>query len=252
MGSSAVIAEEAGFKVSGAAVFRSPRSLAFATTTKRAGPRCWRCWSSCPMPRACRYCSMAIPVTETSTICADWLKTGTARYRRGLYRGQTLSLKTNSFIGGQAQPLADIDEFCGKIKQVRTRRATMISIVARVEAFIAGWGLAEALKRAEAYRQAGADAILIHRAGTPDEVLAFKKSGPTGSPGDRADQVLRHADRGFRKQRFSLIIWANHLLARRHCRDAADRPDTGVGSESLFGRGPGGSCPRVFRLQGSG
>lgn len=29
-------------------------------------------------------------------------------------------------------------------------------IVARVEAFIAGWGLDEALKRAEAYRNAGA------------------------------------------------------------------------------------------------
>ena len=35
-------------------------------------------------------------------------------------------------------------------------------IVARVEAFIAGWGLNEAIKRAEAYRKSGADAILIH------------------------------------------------------------------------------------------
>ena len=36
------------------------------------------------------------------------------------------------------------------------------SIVALVEALIAGWDIAEALRRAEAYRLAGADAILIH------------------------------------------------------------------------------------------
>ena len=35
-------------------------------------------------------------------------------------------------------------------------------MIARVEAFIAGYGLAQAIKRAEAYRSAGADAILIH------------------------------------------------------------------------------------------
>jgi len=48
--------------------------------------------------------------------------------------------------------------------------------VARVEAFIAGWGLQEALKRAEAYRKAGADAILIHSAKTePTEIESFCK-----------------------------------------------------------------------------
>ncbi len=35
-------------------------------------------------------------------------------------------------------------------------------MVARVEALIAGWGHEEAIRRAEAYRLAGADAILIH------------------------------------------------------------------------------------------
>ena len=52
----------------------------------------------------------------------------------------------------------------------------MTEVVARVEAFIAGWGLQEALKRAEAYRKAGADAILIHSAKTePFEIEAFCK-----------------------------------------------------------------------------
>ena len=47
-------------------------------------------------------------------------------------------------------------------------------MVARIEALIAGWGLAEALRRAEAYHRAGADAILIHsKLHVPDEILAF-------------------------------------------------------------------------------
>lgn len=50
-------------------------------------------------------------------------------------------------------------------------------IVARVEAFIAGWGLEEALKRAEAYREAGADAILMHsKRSDANEIEAFIKA----------------------------------------------------------------------------
>ena len=50
-------------------------------------------------------------------------------------------------------------------------------IVARVEAFIAGWGLEEALKRAEAYRAAGADAILMHsKRSDANEIEAFVKA----------------------------------------------------------------------------
>lgn len=49
--------------------------------------------------------------------------------------------KTNSFINGEAQPLADIDEFCGKIKAGKDSQSDPnFSIVARVEALIAGWG----------------------------------------------------------------------------------------------------------------
>src|ERR1700712_3546229 len=70
--------------------------------------------------------------------------------------------KTNSFIGGERQPLAEIDEFAGKIKAGKdSQHDENFSIVARVEALIAGWGMEEALKRAEAYRLAGADALLI-------------------------------------------------------------------------------------------
>ena len=71
--------------------------------------------------------------------------------------------KTNSFINGESQDLADIDEFCGKIKAAKdTQKDPDFCVVARVEAFIAGLGLEEALKRAEAYEDAGAEALLIH------------------------------------------------------------------------------------------
>lgn len=71
--------------------------------------------------------------------------------------------KTNSFIGGERQTLAEIDEFCGKIQAAKdTQRDKDFVVVARTEAFIAGWGTDEALLRASAYADSGADVILVH------------------------------------------------------------------------------------------
>lgn len=71
--------------------------------------------------------------------------------------------KTNSFIRSEGQPLAEIDEFAGKIRAAKDSQTDPdFSVVARVESFIAGWGLDETLRRAEAYADAGADAVLIH------------------------------------------------------------------------------------------
>lgn len=122
--------------------------------------------------------------------------------------------KTNSFIG-ENQPLADMDEFCGKIKAGKdAQRDDDFSIVARVEALIAGWGLDEALKRAEAYRRAGADAILIHsKQSRPDEILAFMHEW-----GGRCPVVIvptTYYDtptEAFRAAGVSVVIWANHLM----------------------------------------
>ena len=92
--------------------------------------------------------------------------------------------KTNSFIDGERQPLAEMEEFCGKIKAGKDSQTDEhFSIVARVEALIAGWGMDEALRRAEAYRLAGADAILIHsRLSRPDEILAFAQEWARRAP----------------------------------------------------------------------
>jgi phosphoenolpyruvate phosphomutase len=123
--------------------------------------------------------------------------------------------KTNSFIRGEKQPLAEIDEFAGKIKAGKDNQTDEdFCIVARVEALIAGWGLSEAIKRAEAYRLAGADAILMHsKISKPDEILAFMKEW-----GNRCPVVIvptkyyATPTQVFRNAGVSLVIWANHQL----------------------------------------
>src|SRR5262245_7516841 len=123
--------------------------------------------------------------------------------------------KANSFIRGKTQPLADVEEFCGKIRAGKDAQLDDdFVIVARVEALIAGWGLEEALLRARAYHRAGADAILIHSArADAGEVLEFKQEW-----GDRAPVVIvptkyyNTPTRVFREAGFSVVIWANHLL----------------------------------------
>jgi phosphoenolpyruvate phosphomutase len=123
--------------------------------------------------------------------------------------------KTNSFIKGGAQPLADMQEFCGKIKAGKDAQTDQdFCIIARVEAFICGWGLVEALRRAEAYHRAGADGILIHSAlSVPDEILAFKQEW-----GNRCPVVIvptkyyATPTDVFRQHGFSMVIWANHML----------------------------------------
>lgn len=123
--------------------------------------------------------------------------------------------KTNSFIKGEAQPLADIEEFCGKIKAAKDAQLDEeFVLVARVEAFIAGWGLEEALRRAEAYRIAGADAILMHsKKADPSEIELFMKEW-----GGRHPVIIvptkyysTPTDK-FRDLGVSTVIWANHNI----------------------------------------
>ena len=123
--------------------------------------------------------------------------------------------KLNSFIDGERQPLADIDEFCGKIKAGKDSQDDPdFCVIARVEALIAGWGMNEALKRAEAYRAAGADAILIHsKLPRADEILDFTREWA-----DRCPVVIvptkyySTPTDVFRRAGISVVIWANHMI----------------------------------------
>ena len=122
--------------------------------------------------------------------------------------------KTNSFIG-EGQPLADIEEFCGKIKAGKdVQLDDNFSIIARVEALISGWGMEEALKRAAAYFEAGADGILIHskqRDGV--EIINFLNEWA-----DRCPVIIvpttyyQTPTQNFKDANASVIIWANHNI----------------------------------------
>lgn len=123
--------------------------------------------------------------------------------------------KTNSFIASEQQPLADIDEFAGKIRAAKdTQSDPDFSVIARIEAFIAGWGLAEAVKRAEAYHRAGADGILIHsRQEGPEEVLAFLREWGDTSPVVVVPTMYYDTPTEvFERHGVSLVIWANQIL----------------------------------------
>jgi phosphoenolpyruvate phosphomutase len=123
--------------------------------------------------------------------------------------------KTNSFLNGERQPLADIEEFAGKIAAGKdTQLDPNFCIVARVEALIAGWGMEEALRRAEAYRAAGADAILIHsKLSKPDEIVTFAREWARRSPLVIVPTKYYSTPTDvFRKAGISTLIWANHLV----------------------------------------
>ncbi len=122
--------------------------------------------------------------------------------------------KTNSFIG-EAQPLADVEEFCGRIRAAKDSQIDDdFCLVARTEALISGHPMDEALRRAEAYHRAGADAILIHsKQRTAHEILGFMARW-----GDRCPVVIvptmyyATPTAAFREAGISTVIWANHLV----------------------------------------
>jgi phosphoenolpyruvate phosphomutase len=123
--------------------------------------------------------------------------------------------KTNSFLNAERQPLADMEEFVGKIAAGKdTQQDPAFCIIARVEALIAGWGMEEALRRAEAYRLAGADAILIHsKLSKPDEIVTFAREWGRRSPLVIVPTRYYSTPTDvFRQAGISTVIWANHLL----------------------------------------
>jgi len=122
--------------------------------------------------------------------------------------------KTNSFIG-EAQPLADVDEFCGRIKAGKDSQTDDdFVLVARVEALISGRGMEEALRRAEAYHAAGADAILIHsKKSSADEIFGFCERWGSRAPVVIVPTMYYATPTDlFRQAGVSTIIWANHAL----------------------------------------
>ncbi|MBR71886.1 MAG: phosphoenolpyruvate mutase [Rhodospirillaceae bacterium] len=122
--------------------------------------------------------------------------------------------KTNSFIG-ESQPLAEVDEFCGRIKAGKdTQSNSNFCLVARVEALISGWPMEEAHKRATAYDDAGADAILIHsKKSDANEVIEFASAWNGNAPLIIVPTMYyKTPTETFRNTKISTIIWANHNM----------------------------------------
>jgi phosphonopyruvate hydrolase len=124
--------------------------------------------------------------------------------------------KDTSLRAEGRQELVRIEEFQGKVAAASAaRRDKQFTVIARVEALIAGLGQQEALRRGLAYAEAGADAILIHsKQKTPDEILAFVKAWtgnvplvlvPTAYPQltERDIQALG---------KVGLVIYGNHAI----------------------------------------
>jgi len=165
-----------------------------------------------------------------------------------------LSPKTNSFINGESQPLADVEEFVGKIKAAKdTQQDPDFCLVARVEAFIAGWGLDEALRRAHAYAEAGADAVLIHsKINTVDEIAAFMRKWDNAAPVVIVPTMYYNTPTSvFEELGVSLVIWANHMM--RSAITAMQQTARQIFEDRSLVNVEGKVVPvkEIFRLQGA-
>ena len=162
--------------------------------------------------------------------------------------------KTNSFIG-EGQPLADVEEFSGRIKAGKdSQNDPDFQIVARVEALISGHGMTEALKRAEAYHAAGADGILIHsKQAEANEILDFSREWAARAPLVIVPTMYYATPTNvFRENGISLVIWANHNLraALSAMREASRRIMEEQSLTSIEGKVA--SVKEVFDIVGQG
>ena len=130
-----------------------------------------------------------------------------------------VGLKKNSLFKNQAGTKQDKPElFAKKIKQIcKSRKNKDFMVIARIESFIVGKGLKDALRRAEIYSKAGADAILIHsKEKTPDEIFSFAKEFKKSKNFLPLVSVPSTYSKVYEKELirngFKLVIYANQLL----------------------------------------
>ena len=127
--------------------------------------------------------------------------------------------KQNSLLENGKHKLLSEKDFVAKIIAARdTKQDQNFMIIARTESLIAGLGVDEAIKRAMAYENAGADAILIHsKSDTPKEIFGFADLWkgkvplivvPTSYPTVSLDELISH--------KIKMVIYANQSLRAAH------------------------------------
>ena len=123
--------------------------------------------------------------------------------------------KQNSLLKNGQHKLISEKEFVTKILAAKDAKINKnFMIIARTEALIAELGMNEAIQRANAYENAGADAILIHsKKETAEEVIEFSESWkgniplvvvPTTYPTVSIEELI--------EKKFKMIIYANQTL----------------------------------------
>ena len=130
-----------------------------------------------------------------------------------------VGLKKNSLFKNQSGVKQDsISNFCKKLKKVNNSRLSPdLLVVARIESLILGKSMKDALKRAEAYSQAGADAILIHsKKKNSKEIFLFAKKFVKSKFYKPLVAVpstySKTYEKDLIKNGFKVVIYANHLL----------------------------------------
>ena len=123
--------------------------------------------------------------------------------------------KQNSLLEGGQNDLLSEKEFVAKILAANeAKNSKDFLIIARIEALISGLGMKEALKRADAYEKAGANAILIHsKQKNPDEIFEFTDTWkgnipiaviPTTYDSVKLSDIYEH--------KIKMVIYANQTL----------------------------------------
>ena len=128
-------------------------------------------------------------------------------------------LKQNSlFQNTSNQKQEDKNKFAEKISTAKkAQRSEDFMVIARIESFILGKGINDALSRADKYVDSGVDGIMIHsKSSSPKEIFSFSKSFKKNFPNiplvcvpSTYNQVRESEliDNGF-----NVVIYANHML----------------------------------------
>ena len=130
-----------------------------------------------------------------------------------------IGLKKNSLFGTDVEQTQDsIENFCEKIKAGKKALITdEFMIIARIESLILKQGMDDAINRAKAYIDAGADGIMIHsREKEPDEIFEFCEKFNEFAPNvplvvvpTSFNQVYEEE---FAKKGVNIVIYANQLI----------------------------------------
>ncbi len=130
-----------------------------------------------------------------------------------------VGLKKNSLFGTEVeQQLDTVENFMDKISAGKRAQVTDdFMIIARIESFIVGAGLDEALRRAHSYIEAGADAIMIHsKEKDPQEIFDFCRE--YNKFVDAVPLVVvptsycHVTEKELQEAGANIVIYANHLI----------------------------------------